>query len=154
MLESADRKYLYVGQRKKKERQTRRILTKLLLSSREICLIAAFAATTQEYSLVTTKEDEKEYVERKGTVSIVDGLQGRNDTTTRRSSLGPEMRECTGKCACELPAAPGNRASLPLVDVATIQNYSYSVHWYVRYGYVHTYSPWTSQHSTLWITNG
>lgn len=28
MLESADRKYLYVRQRKKKERQTRRILTK------------------------------------------------------------------------------------------------------------------------------
>lgn len=61
-------------------------------------------------------------------VPIVDGLRGRNGATTRRSSLGPEMRECTGKCACELSAASGNRASLSRVDVATRQNYSYPVH--------------------------
>lgn len=35
------------------------------------------------------------------TMSTADGSWGRNDVTAR---TGTEVRECTGKCACELPA--------------------------------------------------
>lgn len=35
------------------------------------------------------------------TMSTTDGSRGRNDVTAR---TGTEVRECTGKCACELPA--------------------------------------------------
>ena len=53
-------------------------------------------------------------------VSVVDGSRGRNDDATLPARSEAGTRECTGKCACELPA---NLVPLLHVDVATTQNH-------------------------------